>query len=173
MQDENPILVEDHQADISQPTYVITPYTPKAERMVGMINKNLLAFLWHMLLEQVLLNNFIKDLIKKSCETLVDAKQSTCKWNSTTGALTMAEEAKREAETKAFKSATRIKDKIGLLEGGLRKQKNCTLPEALFNLDSTLVKTIHDRNQAPPETPRMPPKANKHQQTKRNVMSLT
>jgi hypothetical protein len=74
MQDEHPMIVEVHQADISQPTYVIIPNTPKAKWLVGMMNKNLPALLWHMLLEQGLPEQFLKDLIKKSCEACMVAK---------------------------------------------------------------------------------------------------
>jgi hypothetical protein len=52
MQDNHPMIAVVHQADISQPTYVVIPNTPEAERMVRMMNKNLPTFLWHMLLEQ-------------------------------------------------------------------------------------------------------------------------
>jgi hypothetical protein len=68
MQDDHPMIAEAHQVEISQPTYVIIPNTPEEEWMAGMTNKNLATFLWHMLLEQGLPEQFITDLIKKSCE---------------------------------------------------------------------------------------------------------
>ncbi len=40
-----------HQECLQMPTYIVIPNTPKAERMILMMNKNLLAFLWRMLQE--------------------------------------------------------------------------------------------------------------------------
>jgi hypothetical protein len=50
MEDGYPMIAEAHQEDICKPTYIIVPQTEVAERMVGMMNKNLPAFLHHMLL---------------------------------------------------------------------------------------------------------------------------
>jgi hypothetical protein len=68
MEDGHPIIAEAHQAGISMPTYVVIPSTPEAERMLLMMNKNLPAFLWYMLLEQGYSKQFIKDLLQRTCE---------------------------------------------------------------------------------------------------------
>jgi hypothetical protein len=60
MEDGHPTIAEVHQECIMMPTYVVIPNTPKAERMLLMMNKNLPAFLWHMLLEQGLPKEFIR-----------------------------------------------------------------------------------------------------------------
>ncbi len=81
MEDGHPMIVEAHQEDILKPTYIIIPNTPEAERMVGMMNKNLPAFLWHMLTEQGLPDQFIKDLLNKLCEASMLAEVTKCTWD--------------------------------------------------------------------------------------------
>jgi hypothetical protein len=44
IKDGHPMIAEAHQEDILQLTHIIIPNTPEAERMVGMMNKNLPAF---------------------------------------------------------------------------------------------------------------------------------
>ncbi len=116
------------------PTYVVIPNTPVEERMLLMMNKNLPAFLWHMLMEQGLPKEFIKDLLSRTCEAFMVAEMHTCKWDEKTRTLTTADEAKREKEVKAFESASWFKDEFGLLAKTAGKEKNYTAPEALYNL---------------------------------------
>jgi hypothetical protein len=110
------MIAEVHQVDISQPMYIIIPNTLKAEQMVRMMNKNLPAFLWHMLLEQGLPEQFITDLNKKTCEAHMVSKLSTCIWDAATRTLTTAKEAVREADTKAFESAAWFRDEFVYLK---------------------------------------------------------
>ncbi len=88
MKDGHPMIAETHQEDILQPTHIIIPNTPEAKRMVGMMNKNLLAFLWHMLIEQGLPEDFISGLLNESCKATMLAKATKCKWDSKSRTLT-------------------------------------------------------------------------------------
>jgi hypothetical protein len=54
-----------------------------------------------------------------------------------------------EKVLKAFEGAAWFKDEFGFLKKGTKSQPHLP-PEEIFNLDgSSLVKTIHDRHQAP------------------------
>ncbi len=64
MQDGHPIIKDAHREDISKPTHIIIPNTKEAKRMVGRMNKNLPAFLHHMLLE----HDCTEELLKHLCE---------------------------------------------------------------------------------------------------------
>jgi hypothetical protein len=66
MQDGYPTIAEVHQEDLCKPTHVIIPQAKEAERMIGMMNKNLPAFLYHMLLEVDFPEEFVKKLVKES-----------------------------------------------------------------------------------------------------------
>ncbi len=68
MEDGHPMMAEAHQEDICKPTYVVVPQTEEAERMIGMVNKNLPAFLYHMMLEIDFTEEIIKKLLKDSCK---------------------------------------------------------------------------------------------------------
>ncbi len=123
------------------------PQAEEAERMVGMMNENLAAFLHHMLLELDFDEEVIKRLIKKSCEQSLVNKIWSCKWDSKTRTLTTPADVKHEREVRAFKSAAWFKDEFGILKRGTKAHQRPP-PEELFNLDSSaLVKTIHDWHQ--------------------------
>jgi hypothetical protein len=118
--------------------------------MLLMMKKNLPAFLYHMLLEQGLQEEFIKDLLACTCEVSMLGEMHNCQWDKETHTLTTANEAKREKEVKAFKSASWFKDEFGLLAKAAGKEKHYITPKALYNLGGAgSVKTIHDCHEKP------------------------
>jgi hypothetical protein len=60
MKDNVPFIAEVHQASLAETTHLIVPLTSEAERLMGMMNKNLPAFLWHTLLEQGFLKKYAR-----------------------------------------------------------------------------------------------------------------
>jgi hypothetical protein len=96
-------IAEVHQGGISKPTHIIIPNTPEAEQLVGMMNKNLPAFLFHTLKEQGLPKDFIDSLLRNSCEATMLANMSQCTWDSVNWVLTTDDELAKEEKTKAFK----------------------------------------------------------------------
>jgi hypothetical protein len=148
MSDGHHFIAEARQSDISMLTYLIILNTPKAEQLVGMMNKNLPAFLLKMLNEQGLLDDFIDNLLKNSCEGTMLAKMYQCMWDPDNRVLTTEEEVYCAEETKVFEGAAWFKDEFGLLSQNSQTQKRYTAPEALFKLDeSGLRKTIHDHHE--------------------------
>ncbi len=144
------VIAKAHQSDTSKLMHIIIPNTPEAERLIGMMNKNLPAFLIHMLKEQGLPKDFIDKLPKKSCEATMLTNMHICKWDPVNWVLTTEDELIRVEKTKAFEGAAWFKDEFGLLGRNTRNQKKCTAPKALFNLDDAgSCKTIHDHHQAP------------------------
>ncbi len=100
------MIAKVHQEGIMMPTYVVIPNTPEVKRMLLMMNKNLPAFLYHMLLEQGLPEEFIKDLLARTCEASMLGEMHNCQWDKETCTLTTANEARHEKEVKAFKNAS-------------------------------------------------------------------
>jgi hypothetical protein len=145
--DERPAIAEAHQSDISKPTYLIVPNTPEAERMIGMMNKNLPTYLYHTLLDFGLPEDFIEDLLQHSCEATILAEWHRCKWDKENRTLTTVDDKIQAEKAMAFEGAAWLKSEFGLL--GKNSVKNSThyaAPEALFNLDNAgSRKTIHDR----------------------------
>ncbi len=80
-----------------------------------MMNKNLPAFLWYMLGEQGMPEDFIKDLLHKRCEASLVAEMYNCTWDEVTRTLTTKEEVERREEIKAFESAPWFRDKFDVL----------------------------------------------------------
>jgi hypothetical protein len=79
MEDGHPMIAEVHQEDLCKPTHIIVPQTEEMERMMGMMNKNLPAFLYHMLLEIDFTKDIIKKLLKNSCEASLVTQIPQCK----------------------------------------------------------------------------------------------
>ncbi len=83
-----PAIAEAHQQELSMPTHLVVPNTPEAERLIGMMNKNLPVFLSHALKEQGLPDKFTKELLQRSCEAMMLADMHRCKWDPATCTLT-------------------------------------------------------------------------------------
>jgi hypothetical protein len=133
----------------------------EAEHVVLMMNKNLPAFLWHMLREHGMPKEFIKDLLEISCEASLVAEVCKCTWDEKIRTLTTKEEEEKNKIVKAFESATWFKDKFGIL-GKKDQGKKHALPEELFNLvGNESYKTIHNRHKRPKEPVGTPPCTNK------------
>ncbi len=147
MQDRHPIIAEVHQEDYCKPTYMIIPQAEEAERMIGMMHKNLPASLFHILTEAGFTDDFIKQLLKRMCKASLVAEVPLCKRDSATRSLTTPADKRLEKAITAFEGAAWFKDKFGFLKKGSKPPAR--LPqEDLFNLDGTaLVKTIHNRHQ--------------------------
>ena len=146
------MIAEVHQEDICKPTHIIVPQTEEAERMVGMMNKNLPAFLYHMLIEIDFTEDIVKKLLQTSCESSLVAQITQCKWDSSLRTITTPEEERKSKAVKALESAAWFKDEFGLLKKGPKPM--IAIPqEEQFNLDGTTsIKTIHDRHQQKPES---------------------
>jgi hypothetical protein len=146
MSDGHSLLAEVHQAGSQLETTVIVPHTLEAKRLVATMNKNMAAFLWHMLLEQGLPDNFIQPLLKKACNLTLCAEISTCEWDTNLQTLTTKKDSKLNAKLKAFENASWFKDELGLLNKSSRKSDHIA-PKALYNLDGGgSYKTIHDHH---------------------------
>jgi hypothetical protein len=98
-------IAEVHQSGLSKLTHIIIPNMPEAEQLVGMMNNNLTAFLFHTLQDQGLPNDFIDSLLKNSCEATMLADMSRCTWDSVNWVLTTKDELTKAEKTKAFKGA--------------------------------------------------------------------
>jgi hypothetical protein len=79
MQDGHPMIAKVHQEDLCYPTHIIILQAEEAERMIGMMNKNLPAFLHHMLLEAAFPKDFVKKLLKNLSEGSLVSEVSSCK----------------------------------------------------------------------------------------------
>jgi hypothetical protein len=144
MSDGHSLLAEVHQAGPQLETTVIVPHTPEAKRLVATMNKNVSAFLWHMLLKQGLPDNFIQPLLKKACDPTLFTKISTCKWDVNQRTLTTKKDSKLNEKLKAFENVSWFKNEFGLLNKSSRKSDHIA-PKALYNLDGGgSYKTIHN-----------------------------
>jgi hypothetical protein len=116
MQDGHPMITEVHQEDYCKTTHVIIPQAKVVERMVGMMHKNLPAFLFHMLKDASFTEDFIKKLLKEMCKAFLVAEVSVCKWDKNTRTLTTPANEKHKKEFKAFNESAWLKDEFGLYD---------------------------------------------------------
>jgi hypothetical protein len=149
MSDGCAAIAEAHQQDLSMPMHLVVPNTPEAERLIGTMNKNLPAFLFHTLKEQGLPDKFIDELLQKSCEATMLADMHRCKWVASARTLITQDKLTQVEKTKAFEGATWFRDEFGLL-GQKARNNRYAAPEALFYLDDAgSRKIIHDCHWAP------------------------
>jgi hypothetical protein len=73
-QDGHSMIAEVHQEDLCKPTHIIIPQAEEAERMVGMMNKKIAAFLDHMLLEMDFTEEIINFLSRNLVRLLLSAQ---------------------------------------------------------------------------------------------------
>jgi hypothetical protein len=160
--DGHSMIAEAHQEELLKPTTIIIPITAKAERMSLMMNNNIPPFLWHMLRDQGMPEDFIKDLLGKSCKASLVANVYKCTWDQTTRTLTTKEEEEKDKEIKAFESAPWFRDEFGFLGKNKDQGKNKYLnPKSLFYLNGNKsYKMIHDRHKVPKDQVGTPPRVN-------------
>jgi hypothetical protein len=88
MSDGHSLIAKVHQEGPQLKTTCIVPHTPEAERLVATMNKNVAAFLWHMLLKKGLPKDIIQPLHKKVCDPSLFTVVSSCTWEATQWTLT-------------------------------------------------------------------------------------
>jgi hypothetical protein len=113
MRDGHSKIAKAHQEELLKYTTIIIPIIAKAESMSLMMNKNLPEFLWHMLCDQGIPEDFIKDLLGKLCKASLVADVYKCTWDQTMRTLTTKEDEEKDEEIKAFKSAPWFRDEFG------------------------------------------------------------
>jgi hypothetical protein len=118
MQDGHPMITEVHQEDLCEPVYVVIPQAEEAERMMGMMHKNLPAFLFHILSDAGFTEEFLQELLQQTREASLVAEVATCKWDRVTRTLTTRADEKHEKAVKAFEGAAWFKDEFGMLKRG-------------------------------------------------------
>ncbi len=136
MQDGHPMITEVHREDYCKITHMIIPQAEEAERMGGMMHKNLPVFLFHMLKDAGFTEDFIKKLLKETCKASLVTEVSLCKWDRNTRTLITPANEKHKKKLKAFDGAAWFKDEFGFLKKGAESQP-CLPPEELFNLDGS------------------------------------
>jgi hypothetical protein len=88
----------------------VIPNTPEAEQMVLMMNKNIPAFLGNSLRDQGLPEDFLKDLLKRSCCLILFAEMGMCLWDPETGVLTTQRESNENQHLAELEKAAWFKD---------------------------------------------------------------
>jgi hypothetical protein len=93
LSDGHQLIAEVHQSEeIMGPVQAVIPNTPKAERMILMMNKNVPAYVGNVLKDQGMPEDFLMELVRKSCCPTQISKMATCTWDSDSGSLTTQQE---------------------------------------------------------------------------------
>jgi hypothetical protein len=147
LSDGHQLIVEIHQAKESMaPVQAVIPNTPKAERMIAMMNKNFPSYVGNVLKDQGLLEEFLMELFHQTCCQIMLADFSQTSWYPETGTLTTAKDLAQERTTADLMNASWFKNAFSELDldKSKGKKQQAPPPEALFDLDGEwLVTTIH------------------------------
>ena len=150
LSDKHSLFAELHQSnDVMGRVQAVIPNTPEAEQMILMMNKNFPAYIGFALKERGLPDDFVMELLKRSCDQSLLSEMSTCTWDPDTGVLTTQRESSENNNLEELEKAAWFKDAfadLGLDTNGSTKTL-APPPEALFNIDEDRsIKTIHNRN---------------------------
>ena len=144
----HPLLAEIHQEQVMGDVEAVVPNIEEAEMMVAMINKNVVAYLSHYLVDAGIPSSFVKALLKSSCDPALFHNMQKCTWDKKTKVLTTPED-KEKAKEEEMQNAAWYKDEFGDFMDFAQKQKegqNHVDPEHIYNLDGThSVKSIRER----------------------------
>ena len=117
------LIAEVHQSEeIMGPVQVVIPNTPKAERMILMMNKNVPAYVGNMLKDQGMPETFLMELIRKSCCPTQISEMATCTWDSDSRSLTTQWETTEENNHIVLETASWFKDAFADLGSTANKQ---------------------------------------------------
>ncbi len=160
------LIAEVHQAStLVGPVHIMISNTPEAKRMVIMMNKNVAAYVGHVLEDQGLPDTFLFELVKQSCCPVMVSEINKCTWDSDTSTLVTKQDAEANKNEEDLEKALWFKNAFANLgigsksKGGASKKQAPPL-ETLFDLDGECsIKTIHQCNEAQPSN--TPPKKGK------------
>ena len=148
MSDGTSLIAEIHQRGLMGIVEIIVPNTAEAEAMVLMMNRQFAAYCYNALQKSELDVNFIKSILKEACCPTLFAKIHDCVWDAETCSISTPEQIADEKRMAEIEKAAWYRDEFGKhMVDGMKKVKNYTDPEALYNLDGERsVKTLHTRN---------------------------
>ena len=139
MSNGHQLIAEVHQASLLVgPVHIVFPNSPEAERMVIMMNKNLPAYVGHVLKDQGLPDSYLLELVKRLCCLVMVVEINQCHWNPDSGTLTTKQDAETAKNEEDLEKASWFKDAfadLGIAAKGGALKKQAPPPEMLFDLD--------------------------------------
>jgi hypothetical protein len=172
------LIAEIHQAagEAMGAAQGVVPDTPEAKRMIGMLNRNFPAYVGNVLKDQDLPEDFLQELLRKSCCQLLVSEINHCKWDAKTGTITTLSKLKQDKSALDPQTTSWYRDAfadLALNEGN--KKKLAPPPESLFNcldLDGTCsIGTIHKHHMRAKQ-PGSPPPRTRGKQGLANIHSV-
>ncbi len=170
MSDGHQVIAEVHQASLLVgPVHIVIPNSPEAERMVIMMNKNLPAYVGHVLKDQGLPDSYLLELVKRLCCPVMVVEINQCHWNPDSGTLTTKQDAETAKNKEDLEIASWFKDafaNLGIAAKGGALKKQAPPPETMFDLNGDRsIKTIHHCNEEQPsDAGSTPPKKGKEKE---------
>jgi hypothetical protein len=155
LSDGHQLVTEVHQAStLVGLVHIVNPNTPEAERMAIMMNKNLPAYIGHVLRDQGLSDSFLFELVKQSCCPVMVSEINQCTWDSETRTLVTKREAESSKNEEELEKTSCFKDAfagLGIAVNGGATKKHALPPEVLFDLDrERSIKAIQQLKEAQP-----------------------
>jgi hypothetical protein len=145
----SPLFAEVHQKQSGSLVEAVVLNVKEVDAMIGSMNRQLPAFIKHYLLQKRLDQGFVVRLVVAACCPTLVGDMNTVTWDDKKMELITPEDAKDKDRLLAFANASWYFDIKNLQVSPTKSKKNCTAPEALFNLDADrLIVTLHAKNNA-------------------------
>jgi hypothetical protein len=149
MSDGHQLIAELHQLMPMSHVEVVHPNCEEGEMILLNMEKNVVAYLQHYLVEEGMDKEFVHDLLKKSCDPSLFHTADQCEWDAKTRQLLMPEEKAKEGE-KDMKKAEWYKNDFDDFLSSVGKRdkkggkKQYADPENIYKLDDERsVDTVH------------------------------
>ena len=158
MRDGHPLVGELHQLMPMAHVEVIHPNCPDGEQMMLQMDKNVVAYLTHYLVEEgKMAPEFVGELMRGACDPSLFSMAKECEWDSKTWSIITTAEKAREGEPDMKKAAwykTDFQDLLTDSKGKKKKgKKEYADPENIYKLDDKKsVNTIHPKSGSEKDT---------------------
>ena len=159
MADGRSLFAEIHQAVPSGPVDVVVGRCKEAEDMIAQLNDNIAAYLTFVLRAQGVSDQFLRELLRRSCDPSLVLEVSSCSWDEEAKRLVTPRTKDADAG-QALEEAAWYSKIEGSLMGkkGKEKEKNHLAPEDIYDLDQDQsVTTLHSRRGRSGGSPGAPP----------------
>ena len=115
LQDNSSLVGEMHQSSAMNPVDVVIGNTEQASKMIGMMDKNVAAYLFYVMPEQGIDKGFIKTFLSKTVDPSLIAGIDNCTWDKTAQTLRTPKDEEAEEQKNVEDSAWYNSDYVAQL----------------------------------------------------------
>lgn len=135
LSDGSSLVGEVHQAAVMSAVDVVVGNTEEAEKLLEMMNKNVAAFLYHIMRSWNMDEKFVEELLCASVDPDLVGEMDKCHWDVKTNTLRTPKDEENEKQKGIEESAWYNSDYVSQLTKTTKKKKKFVAQDKAFQLD--------------------------------------